>query len=78
LARVRDVRIGLGGLATVPWRAKEAEATLKGKPLNEDIAQKAAAAAFAGAKPREHNAFKIALGQQTLVRALLETNDMRV
>jgi xanthine dehydrogenase YagS FAD-binding subunit len=77
-ARVRDVRIGLGGLATVPWRAKEAEATLKGKPLNEDTAQKAAAAAFAGAKPREHNAFKIALGQQTLVRALLETNDMRV
>jgi hypothetical protein len=28
--------------------------------------------------PREHNAFKISLGRQALVRALLETRDMRV
>ncbi|AVA24893.1 xanthine dehydrogenase family protein subunit M [Rhizobium sp. NXC24] len=76
--RVRDVRIGLGGLATVPWRAREAEEALKGQTLNEEMATKAAASAFAGAKSRQHNAFKIALGQQTLVRALLETNDMRV
>jgi xanthine dehydrogenase YagS FAD-binding subunit len=76
--RVRDVRIGLGGLATVPWRAREAEAALKGQPLNEDTAAKAAEAAFAAAKPRRHNAFKVALGQQTLVRALIETSEMRV
>lgn len=76
--RVRDVRIGLGGLATVPWRARAAEDALKGRPLNEDTARQAAAAAFAEAVPRQHNAFKIALGRQTLVRALLETDDMRV
>jgi xanthine dehydrogenase YagS FAD-binding subunit len=75
---VRDVRIGLGGLTTVPWRAKEAEEALKGRPLTEETAEKAAAAAFADAKPRQHNAFKVALGRQTLVRALIETRDMRV
>src|SRR5262249_59487468 len=30
----RDVRIALGGVATVPWRAKEAEAELRGKELS--------------------------------------------
>jgi xanthine dehydrogenase YagS FAD-binding subunit len=74
----RNVRIGLGGLAAVPWRAREAEEMLKGRPLTEETAAKAAAAAFADARPRQHNAFKIALGRQTLVRALLETRDMRV
>jgi xanthine dehydrogenase YagS FAD-binding subunit len=75
---VREVRIGLGGLATVPWRAREAEAELAGKRLDEETASRAADAAFAGATPREHNAFKIALGKQTLVRALLEARDMRI
>jgi xanthine dehydrogenase YagS FAD-binding subunit len=75
---VRDVRIALGGLATVPWRAQEAEDELKGGPLDERTAGRAAEAAFAGAMPREHNAFKISLGRQALVRALLETRDMRV
>ncbi len=28
--------------------------------------------AFAGAKPRQHNAYKVALGQKTVVRALLQ------
>lgn len=75
---VRSVRIALGGLATVPWRAREAERVLAGKPLTERLAKEAAAAAFAHAQPREHNAFKIALGQETLVRALIETQAMRI
>ncbi len=33
---VRDARIALGGLATVPWRAREAEAALRGKALDEE------------------------------------------
>jgi xanthine dehydrogenase YagS FAD-binding subunit len=71
--RVRDVRIALGGVATVPWRARDAEATLKGKPLDEDAAKAAGKAAFEGARPLEHNRFKIALGQSVVARALLET-----
>lgn len=76
--RVEDVRIALGGVATIPWRAREAEAVLGGRTLNEALAVKAAEAAFAGARPRAHNAFKVEIGQQTLVRALLQAQQMSV
>lgn len=75
---VREARIALGGVATVPWRAREAEAALAGRRLDEASATAAAAAAFATAQPREHNAYKVVLGQRTLVRALLEAAEMRV
>ncbi len=75
---VRSVRIGLGGPVAVPWRAREAEAMLTGKPLTEAHALAAARATFAAAKPRQHNAFRIPLGQQTLVRALLQAKTMEL
>jgi xanthine dehydrogenase YagS FAD-binding subunit len=76
--KVREARIALGGLATVPWRAHEAEAALEGKTIDEATATEAAKAAFANAKAHEHNAFKIALGQETLVRALLQVKEMTI
>lgn len=77
-ATVREARIGLGGPVAVPWRAREAEAALVGKPLTEASAAAAASAAFAGARPREHNAFRVPLGRQTLVRALLQARAMEI
>jgi len=77
-ATVREVRIGLGGPVAVPWRAREAEALLTGKVLNEASATEAARAAFAGARTREHNAFRVPLSQQTLVRALLQAQTMEM
>ena len=76
--KVRQARIALGGLATIPWRAHESEAALKGKTLDEATATEAAKAAFADAKPHEHNSFKIALGQETLVRALLQVKELTI
>jgi xanthine dehydrogenase YagS FAD-binding subunit len=73
---VREVRIGLGGVATKPWRAHEAEAALKGRALDEGMAKHAAALAFAAAKPNGDNSYKIELGQRTLVRALLAAKQM--
>jgi xanthine dehydrogenase YagS FAD-binding subunit len=69
---VREARIGLGGVATVPWRARAAEAALRGKAVTDETTQAAADAAFADAKPYQHNAFKIALGKRTLIRALTQ------
>lgn len=69
---VKSARIALGGVATVPWRAREAEAALAGKRLDEASAIEAARIAFAGSSPRTHNAYKVALGQKTVVRALLQ------
>jgi xanthine dehydrogenase YagS FAD-binding subunit len=69
---VRDVRIGLGGVAYRPWRSPEAEAALVGKPLTEANAETAATAGFAGAVTHGGNHFKPELGRRTLVRALLQ------
>jgi xanthine dehydrogenase YagS FAD-binding subunit len=75
---VRDARIALGGVATVPWRARSAEAVLRNASLNEESASAAAEAAFADARPQGQNAFKIPLGKQAVVRALLEAKAMDV
>jgi xanthine dehydrogenase YagS FAD-binding subunit len=67
---VRDARIALGGLATKPWRAREAETWLAGKPASIDSFRRAAALALDGAAPRADNSFKIELGRRTVLRAL--------
>jgi xanthine dehydrogenase YagS FAD-binding subunit len=77
-AVVREARIALGGVATVPWRSLAAETTVRDKPLDEVSANAAAEAAFAEAQPLEHNAFKIALGKRTLVRALREAAALEI
>ncbi|HEY8948271.1 MAG TPA: xanthine dehydrogenase family protein subunit M [Rhizomicrobium sp.] len=71
-SRVNDARIALGGVATKPWRSRDAEAALKEKPLTEENARAAADAAFADAAPHGENQYKIELGKRTLVRALLQ------
>jgi xanthine dehydrogenase YagS FAD-binding subunit len=75
---IRDVRIGLAGLATTPWRAHRAEAMLRGRALTEASATAAAEAEFKSARTREHNAYKVILGKATIVRALLDAQAMEV
>jgi xanthine dehydrogenase YagS FAD-binding subunit len=67
---VRDARVALGGVGTKPWRARAAEAALRGRQAGDAAWRDAAAAALQGAVPRSKNAFKIKLAQSTLVRAL--------
>lgn len=74
--RVREARIALGGVATTPWRAREAEAVLAGQVLDEATASRAADAAFRDARTHGENGFKPELGRRTLVRALLEARRM--
>jgi xanthine dehydrogenase YagS FAD-binding subunit len=75
---VRDARVALGGVATIPWRAREAEALIKGQKFDDALAQRAAEAAFAGATARKHNAFKIALGKRVVARALHQAATMEI
>lgn len=68
--RVRRARIALGGVATKPWRSREAEAALEGKAANERNFHAAAEAAMRDAKPLRNNGFKIELAKRALVRTL--------
>ncbi|MBR0838510.1 xanthine dehydrogenase family protein subunit M [Bradyrhizobium manausense] len=75
---IKDARVALGGVATVPWRAREAEAMLKGQKFDDGLAERAADAAFADARGRQHNSFKIALGKRVVARALQQAVTMEI
>lgn len=75
---VNGARIAVGGVATKPWRAKDAEAALAGKRLDQGSARHAAEIAFAGAQTRDGNAYKPELGKRTLVRALLQASELSI
>lgn len=75
---VRQVRIGIGGSAYSPWRARDAEVALTGKPLTEANAEAAARIAFKGAVTHGDNDYKPDLGRRTIVRALLQAKAMEV
>lgn len=67
---ISDIRVGLGGVGTKPWRSREAESVLRGKPVTEENFLKAAEAALSSARPLKDNAFKIPLARRVLRRAL--------
>lgn len=67
---VRAVGVALGGVAHKPWRDREAEALLIGKPASEEQFQAFADAVLRDAEALEHNVFKINLASRTIVRAL--------
>ena len=72
---IRGARLGLGGVATKPWRAVEAEQILTGRKATDDAFRDAAEIALAGAVAREHNHFKIELAKRTIVRAFATARD---
>lgn len=67
---IREARIALGGVAAKPWRAREAEAALKGEHPTATAFARAAELALAQARPSGDNAFKIELARRIVVRAL--------
>jgi xanthine dehydrogenase YagS FAD-binding subunit len=72
---IRAARLGLGGIATKPWRAIEAEHFLAGRMASDETFRGAAEIALAGAVARAHNHFKIELAKRTIVRALATARD---
>ena len=67
---IDSIRITLGAVAPTPHRAKDVEAFLRGKRLDDGVIEEAATLATAGAKPLESNGYKVLL-IQGLVRAAL-------
>jgi xanthine dehydrogenase YagS FAD-binding subunit len=67
---IRQARVAVGGVATKPWRLRQVEIALLGRPLDADVIRAAAARASDGAAPRARNAFKVDLLRRTVERAL--------
>jgi xanthine dehydrogenase YagS FAD-binding subunit len=67
---IAEARLALGGVAAKPWRARKAEALLRGARVDAAAFGRAAAAALVEAKPSGDNAFKIELARRVVVRAL--------
>ncbi len=67
---IRSAGLALGGVAHKPWRSDTAEKSLIGATPSPAAFSKAADLALTGAKGYDHNAFKIELAKQGIVRAL--------
>ena len=74
---IQNCRIALGGIATKPWRAHQAEAALVGQTANIDAFRASAEAELAPAKAQKDNGFKIELSKRVMVKALQEAAGMR-
>lgn len=70
---IRDIRIGLGGVATKPWRARAVEDALRGKVLEPDTIKSASRLAVEGAIAHGSNHYKIELAPRVVERAILKS-----
>jgi xanthine dehydrogenase YagS FAD-binding subunit len=69
---IKSAGLALGGVAHKPWRVPEAEAALTGKPATRETFAQAAELTVQGAKTYEHNAFKVELAKQCVVKVLMQ------
>jgi xanthine dehydrogenase YagS FAD-binding subunit len=67
----KNASVILGAAAPIPYRAKAAEAVLRGKRVQEPIAREAARAALTGATPLSKNAYKLPMFEALVRRAIL-------
>jgi xanthine dehydrogenase YagS FAD-binding subunit len=68
--QIKSAGLALGGVALKPWRSAEAEKALVGRPAGRETFQRAAEILLHGATGYEHNAFKIEMAKQGVLRAL--------
>lgn len=70
------IAIGLGGVASVPWRATRAEEVLRGRPASLALFEEAAVAELADAFTVPGTDFKPELARRTLVRQLRDVTEV--
>ena len=70
--KVRGVRLALGGVGTLPWRARAAEQGMAGAMVGDKTFAAAGTVAVEGAQSHGGNDFKIPLAQRTIARAFTD------
>jgi len=68
---VRDATIVLGHVAPTPWISREAADVIRGRRVDERLADAAGAAAVASATPLSNNEYKVQLARAAVKRAIL-------
>ncbi len=61
----------MGAVAPIPWHVPDAEAAIKGAPLDVARAKAAAEAALKDAQPMSDNAYKVTIAKVMVRRAIL-------
>jgi xanthine dehydrogenase YagS FAD-binding subunit len=74
---IARARLALGGVGTVPWRARDAEAVLLGAPATGRTFRAAARAALGDPFTVAGTAFKVELARRTIVRTLHSVSGVR-
>jgi xanthine dehydrogenase YagS FAD-binding subunit len=69
---VASARVVLGHVAPTPWVSAAAASALAGKSVTPEVAEEAAKAALADAKPLSQNGYKVQLARVAVKRALLQ------
>ena len=67
---IQQFRLAVNGVAAHPLRLNTVEAAVIGKPRNEETAELAAQLAVQGAKPLQHNGYKVPLMRNLVKRAI--------
>ena len=74
--RIIEARVALGGVGTIPWRAREAEVVLTGSSATTELFRSAAEAAIVDPFVVAGTAFKVELAKRALVRILQSVSDV--
>lgn len=67
---IREAKVAAGGVGTVPWKLPAVERHLIGERPSKTLWSQAAERAAEGARPLEHNRFKVELLKRTVERQL--------
>ncbi len=70
---IEDARIVVNAVGPRPLRLRDVERQLKGQTATEDVAEAAGELAVLGARPLQHNAYKIPLMRNLVRRAIRTT-----
>ncbi|MGI3223336.1 FAD binding domain-containing protein [Streptomyces sp. GTA36] len=67
---IREAKVAVGGVGTVPWKLSAVEQALTGERPSDHLWAEAARHAADGARPLQHNRFKVELLTRTVERQL--------
>jgi xanthine dehydrogenase YagS FAD-binding subunit len=72
---VADIRISFGGVAPMPWRARTAEAWLRGRSPEPATVAEAVDRELEAARPLRDNAYKLALVRNITVATVRDMTE---